>query len=77
MLDNAIDGFELHHHFLMVASTLKGISQLDVLAHQHIDLDSFFLLERKVKKLSPPDEEINISHVLSLAPVAPSISFEF
>ena len=69
LLNNFSNSCKFSDHFLMVASALKRISDLDVFAHQHINLDLFFLLESQIKQFWVHLQEIYVSPMFHLPPM--------
>ena len=51
MLDDLRDILVELHHLLVVAAALKGRTRVDVLAHQHVDLQRFPLVPVRIEQI--------------------------
>ena len=69
MLKNSINIWVIYQHFLMMTPTLPGILGKNIVGHQYIHLQSFFILEGHVKNLTLFDEEINVFLLFYHGPV--------
>ena len=75
-LEDALDGSELLHHFLVVRSALEAILPLDDLTHLSINFQRSAFVDGEVKEMVVGLKELDVPALFGVRPAIP-VAFIF